>query len=438
MGKPKLIKLKNGATIIYKRRKMCNASAVNVGFFVGHKDCQDFMPGLSHFMEHSLFLGTINRTKQQIKNEQCKHYINASTNHLKLDVKFFVSNREIKDTLDFVSDILLNSSFPEEEIKNELGVVFEERELRKSEFAHDFPFQHMLTLYGDNYFDMDAIIGNENDLGKVTSSDLFAFRNKYFTVDNFFCAITTSLPYYKVKKLINKYFISHIENKHCPKDHDRHFLSQIVKPRVKIVNDNTMSSFKIKITNVFKAKKEEFLYDNTIDFLNWFNYMHVDNFYKKARDLGLIYAGSQSIINLNAREFCFNEFKFETSKFENIETVLKLINENINYIKSVKITNEDIKTFIEKECIDHDKAFPLAYKTVNYNMLDDYCFLDKLVPITFKQRLKKKKKITVSQVEDLIKRIYNQNNDFYITIMGPTDNLDFKTVKEYKNILFKK
>lgn len=51
----KYYRFKNGATIIYKKRKVGNATAMYAGFFCGAMYEKNGMP---HFFEHMLFKGT--------------------------------------------------------------------------------------------------------------------------------------------------------------------------------------------------------------------------------------------------------------------------------------------------------------------------------------------------------------------------------------------
>ncbi len=436
MGKPKLYKFTNGAVILYERKKICSASAVSAGFYVGQKDCIDFMPGLTHFMEHALFLGSKKYTRDQIKAKIAKLSFNAFTTNNMMHADFYVSNRNLNEALDVTSDMLLNPLFNEGELKNELKVVFEERERKKSMLSRDFYYQHSLNIYGDSCYTPENAIGTEDCLGRVTPEDLFNFKNKYFTLNNFFFAITTSLPFYKVKSLVNKYFIKNLQNKYCPPDHDRHFHYTRSEPKMVLVNDNSLSSFKVLISNIFKTKVEEFLNDPTINFINWYNRKNINNFIKNARNEGLIYTGNHVISRNNTYDYSFDDFQFETSKSENIEEIMKLIHQDIKFIKSKPITEADIKEFVTEEYIDHDKEFPLNYSHSKNILSENYAFLDKIIYRPFKVRIKEMKKMTLEHINEVIDRIYSKDNDVYITIMGKTDNKEFKTYKEYKKIIF--
>lgn len=436
MSKPRLIKLKGGAIILYQQRKLCKASAFSAGFFVGHKDYFATIPGLPHFVEHALFLGTEKYSRDQIHKKIARLNGNAYTTADRLMIDFYVSNRNIDEALDLSSEMLLNPLFPEEELKNELKVVFEEREREKSKLARSFVHQHSLNLFGDTAYNPINVIGTEDNLGKVTQKELIDLKDNYFTLDNFFISINTSLSLLKVKKLVNKYFIKKIKNNKCKVEHDRHYLRQLDKPKLMLVNDDALTSYKIEISNIFKTKKEEFLYDPTLNFLSWFHRNNINNFKRRARKQGLVYSGSESVVGNNAYEFSFDGFSVETSKFENIDEIIKLINDDIKFIRTKPVNEKDIKNFINEEYIDHDKAFPVTYTSNNSHMIENYLSLDKIIYRPFKKRIKEMKKLTLEHINEVIDRIYSNDNDVYITIMGQTDGKKFKTLKQYKKMLF--
>ena len=87
--KEKIVKLKNGGTLIYSHSKLNNCSAVEVGFSVGA--FQERKMGTAHFLEHTLFKKTKNRTNSELEADRTKvAFLNASTSMDFLIVKFFL------------------------------------------------------------------------------------------------------------------------------------------------------------------------------------------------------------------------------------------------------------------------------------------------------------------------------------------------------------
>jgi predicted Zn-dependent peptidase len=76
--KEKIVKLKNGGVFIYSKTKVNNCSAVEVGFRVGAQ--ADKKSGTAHFLEHTLFKKTKNRTNAEVEADRNKiTFLNAST-----------------------------------------------------------------------------------------------------------------------------------------------------------------------------------------------------------------------------------------------------------------------------------------------------------------------------------------------------------------------
>ena len=91
--KDKIIKLKNGGVLIYSKNKLNNTSAVEVGFSVGA--FSDKKPGVAHFLEHTLFKKTKNRTNFEVDRDRNKiTFLNASTGLDFLVLKFTRTNKQ--------------------------------------------------------------------------------------------------------------------------------------------------------------------------------------------------------------------------------------------------------------------------------------------------------------------------------------------------------
>ena len=208
--KPKIYKFSNGAVLLYKKRTLCEATAINAGFWAGHNYMEDIW-GLPHFVEHMLFKGTYKRTEDQILEDETKiTSINASTAPYTLSVNFYESNKKIKESFEFASDVLLNTKLSESTIENEKKVVFEERERAKDRVNKDIFAQQFRFMEKEFKLFEDYRLGTEETLGKANISDIKSFIDRHFVSDKFFIAVASSLPFYKIKKLVKQYFIKYV------------------------------------------------------------------------------------------------------------------------------------------------------------------------------------------------------------------------------------
>ena len=118
--------LKNGLRVITVPMKDNPTVTVLVLVEAGSKYEDKKVNGISHFLEHMCFKGTMKRPKAiDISREldALGSQYNAFTSqeftgyYAKSDAKHFVK------ILDIVSDIYLNSTFPETEMEKEKGVI---------------------------------------------------------------------------------------------------------------------------------------------------------------------------------------------------------------------------------------------------------------------------------------------------------------------------
>jgi len=438
-NKPKIYKFPNGAILLYKKRKMCDATAVNAGFWAGHNYIEN-IDGLPHFVEHMLFKGTYKRTENQILEDETKiTSLNATTSPYSIYINFFESNKKVKESFDFASDILLNTKLDESSIESEKKVVFEERERAKDRAIKDIYVQQFRFMEKEFKLDEDRRLGTEETLGKATKKDIQEFINKHFVSDKFFISVASSLSFYKIKKLTKVYFINKL---------------RVAKEKSTIIPYNY---FKLEnkeginfVKNLDKTIKGlvsiKFHVDNGEKYKNDYNLScliadintRTDTFHNMARKEGLVYTSGASI-NYNGLSSSMTvDFDFTTSKIENVDKLMNLIGDTIKIYKNQAISLDRIEEHKEKAIISLDKSFPSKYReTVSY-MQSEYNKYKKIENFTKKQKVKFFKAVNLNSIKENIDVIFNKKNKVYITFMGDIDEGNFKSLKEYKQIIFKK
>ena len=165
--------LKNGLKIVTVPMKDNPTVTVLVLVETGSKYETKEINGISHFLEHMCFKGTEKRPKAiDISREldAIGSQYNAFTAqeytgyYAKSDAKHF------KKIFDVVSDIYLNSTFPEAELEKEKGVIIEEINMYE-----DLPNRHvqdlmMELLYGDQPAGWN-IVGTKENILKMKRED---------------------------------------------------------------------------------------------------------------------------------------------------------------------------------------------------------------------------------------------------------------------------
>ncbi len=182
MTKPKKIILKNGLTVVTVPMK--DTPTVTALVLVGTgSDYEDkSVNGISHFLEHMCFKGTEKRpTAQAISHEldSLGSQYNAFTDHELTGYYAKADAKKFKKIFEIISDIYLNSTFPEAEIEKEKGVIVEEINMYE-----DMPHRHVQDIFGELlYGDQPAgrnIAGTKENVRKMTRTDFVKYKNAHY------------------------------------------------------------------------------------------------------------------------------------------------------------------------------------------------------------------------------------------------------------------
>ena len=174
--------LKNGMKIIVVPMKGNPTATVFVLVEAGSKYEKKENNGISHFLEHVCFKGTIKRPKASDISKELDgigaHY-NAFTSqeytgyYAKADYKSF------DKILDVISDMYINPTFPEGEIEKEKGVIIEEINMHLDLPQHIVVNEFNKLLYGDKPAGWD-IAGPKENIQKMRRQDFIDYRNKHY------------------------------------------------------------------------------------------------------------------------------------------------------------------------------------------------------------------------------------------------------------------
>lgn len=175
-------KLPNGLRVITVPMKDNPTVTVLVLVETGSKYENKRNNGLSHFLEHMCFKGTLKRPNA--------HAISAELDGLGSQYNAFTSQeytgyyaksdaKHFKQIFDVVSDIYLNSTFPEIEMEKEKGVIVEEINMYE-----DMPHRHvqdlfLSVLYGDQPAGWN-IAGTRENVRAMTRNDFVKYKTEHY------------------------------------------------------------------------------------------------------------------------------------------------------------------------------------------------------------------------------------------------------------------
>ena len=200
--------LKNGLRVITVPMKDNPTATVLVLVEAGSKYETKKINGLSHFLEHMCFKGTIKRPKAiDISKEldALGSQYNAFTAqeytgyYAKSDAKHF------GQIFDVVSDIYLNSTFPEAEMQKEKGVIIEEINMYE-----DMPNRHvqdliMQLLYGNQPAGWN-IAGEKKNILNMKRSDFIKYKKAHYLPEATVIVVAGKVTEKEVLKEVNKVF----------------------------------------------------------------------------------------------------------------------------------------------------------------------------------------------------------------------------------------
>ena len=204
----------NGLRLIIN--KMDSLLSVSMGIIVhtGASQESDSEDGISHFIEHMMFKGTKKRTAFMISDEMDR--IGAQVNAFTAkDITCYYAKSttgHAAEAFEILSDLFLESVFPEEEMAREKGVVIEEINMNE-----DTPDDLCLDVLANAYFGKRGygrtILGPRKNVEKFTADDIGNYMDKHYAPQNIVIAMAGNIDINLAESLVAKYYACH--NRRC-------------------------------------------------------------------------------------------------------------------------------------------------------------------------------------------------------------------------------
>jgi predicted Zn-dependent peptidase len=173
----------------------------------GSRDEIDAQMGLAHFIEHLVFKRTAKRNTNQIltRLESIGADLNAYTTKEYTCIHASFLNPYLDRTLELFNDIVFHSTFPEEELEKEKGVVLDEitSYLDQPEEAINDDFEDQLFEghpLGRN------ILGTPKTVSALKRKDILQFIKNNYRTDEIIVAVLGNYSFNKLVKIGTKYF----------------------------------------------------------------------------------------------------------------------------------------------------------------------------------------------------------------------------------------
>lgn len=197
----------SGLRLVFKRLTGVRSVGIAVAVGCGSNNENLVNNGISHFIEHMTFKGTTNRSAFEIVDEidGLGAQINAFTSK-QMTCYYTISVDDVaEDCLRVLSDIVLNSTYPQEELEREKGVVLEEISMSEDDNA-DLVLENLATAYFEGNNLAMPILGPRDNVKNFTRQDLIDYIRANYVANDIVISIVGNIDEEKAKSLVHEYF----------------------------------------------------------------------------------------------------------------------------------------------------------------------------------------------------------------------------------------
>ena len=187
--------IKNGLRVLEIPMAGVQSATVLILVGVGSRYEEKEINGLSHFLEHMAFKGTLRRpTALEIAStiDGIGGEFNAFTSKDHTGFYIKAASKHILLLFDVLSDMLLHSKFDAVEIEKEKGVIIEEINMYEDTPMRKVGDLYENLLYGDSKLGRD-ISGKADVIRSINREDFLAYMQRFYSPANTIIAVAGGL-----------------------------------------------------------------------------------------------------------------------------------------------------------------------------------------------------------------------------------------------------
>lgn len=200
--------LPNGLRIIHE---LTDSKVAYCGYAVNAGTRDEFAKesGMAHLVEHLLFKGTKHRKAWHIINrmENVGGDLNAFTSKEETIIYSAFLVEHFTRAVDLLTDIVFNSTFPDEEIDKEVEVIIDEISSYKDSPSELIFDDFEALLYNGHPLGRD-ILGTTDYLKDFKSEDVKTFTNRFYHPNNMVFFVRGNLSFNRIIKVLEKFTMS--------------------------------------------------------------------------------------------------------------------------------------------------------------------------------------------------------------------------------------
>ncbi|QEK11879.1 insulinase family protein [Crassaminicella thermophila] len=198
--------LKNGIRLI-TIKKDTHIASIHVGIHIGSMYEQKHEKGICHFIEHMLFKGTNKRDNNRINQdlEERAGSYDAYTDYTSTVLAITALSEELEASTELLSDMIINSTFPKEEIDKERKVILSELKTSMDD-VEQYSFNKINEVAFKKSPLRYDILGSEKTIKSFTKEQLENFYHDHYIPNKCIISVVSPFSHDIVKKMIEKYF----------------------------------------------------------------------------------------------------------------------------------------------------------------------------------------------------------------------------------------
>lgn len=197
-------KLKNGIPVLMDKIEGINSVTFGIFIKTGAKNELPGEEGISHLLEHMMFKGTKTKSAKDIseKIDNEGGIINAYTG--KENTVYYVQmlSSRLKEGIEILTDMFLNSTFTAENLEKEKNVVIEE--IRMYEDIPEETVHDQNTALVIDGVQGNIVLGTEESIRKMSRETLVNYFREQYRPNNMVISIAGNFEYEDIKDILEE------------------------------------------------------------------------------------------------------------------------------------------------------------------------------------------------------------------------------------------
>ena len=201
------ITLDNGLTVITEQMSHVRSASVGIWVRSGSRHEPEPLNGISHFIEHTLFKGTRNRTSREIaiESDAIGGHVDAFTSREVASYYVKVLDQHLPRAFDLLADLVTAPLFDDEELDRERNVVLEEIKM-----VEDTPDDLVHEVFVANFWPEHplgrSILGKADTLATFNHDRVADFFGGVYTPRNLVVSGAGNISHASFVDMVSRYF----------------------------------------------------------------------------------------------------------------------------------------------------------------------------------------------------------------------------------------